>query len=380
MSDRFHWHPETQVFGDKQHLLKDIFAAINANAGFCLPHEMPARVTRFAQVGPQLQCMSSGTTGTARAIRRSHLSWIKSFERNAGMWAIRAQDTYAVLGALSHSLALYGAMEAVHLGADLHILTGQRPDRQMQALSQNQISILYATPAQIRGLCGAPCQNLRKLLIGGARLDTATRTHAQTQFPNADIFEFYGASETSFIALADHTTPEGSVGQAYPGAQISILDANGTPQPAGADGLVWVSGPYLFDDYIGPAAPATQRVDDRITVGECGALDENGNLTLKGRYDRMVAIADQNIYPEEIETFLLSQPEIQNAAIIAVADEKRGHILRGFIQGGDAETVLKHCRTTLGPLKSPRQLISISQWPTLPSGKTDLQALKGCIK
>jgi len=102
---------------------------------------------------PVFQVMSSGTTGMPRTIRRTHLSWIKSFEINASMQRISLQDSYGVVGQISHSLPLYAALEAAYLGCDIHLLAELRPDKQLSTISELCTSVLYLTPTQARLLC-----------------------------------------------------------------------------------------------------------------------------------------------------------------------------------------------------------------------------------
>jgi long-chain acyl-CoA synthetase len=353
---------------------------------------------------PVLETLTSGSTGQPRRIRRTQASWTASFAVNARL-DIGPGARVAVLGRLIHSLSLYGAIEGLHLGAEVHLLDTLRPDRQRAALASRQITHLYATPAQLRLLTEGPgeCPSLRLILVGGAKLDPALRTALATLAPNAQIREFYGAAETSFITLADELTPETSVGRPYPGVEITL-------DPSGE---VWVRSPYLFLDYaphafhIGPNIPAggspepvarpsraearqqacapaldstptaTRWRDGWLSVGEIGSY-QNGFLHLKGRADRMVTVADQNVFPEEIETLLASLPGITRAAVLPVPDAKRGAVLVAVLQGdahSEAE-ILATLRKALGPLKSPRALIWRDDWPTLPSGKTDLRALE----
>jgi long-chain acyl-CoA synthetase len=200
------------------------------------------------------------------------------------------------------------------------------------------------------------------------------------------VREFYGAAEASFITLADEDTPVGSVGRAYPGVEIRV-DA----------GEVWVKSPYLFLRYAsspvaphqpalpsppggegqGEGAPATRWRDGWLSVGEVGRLD-NGYLYLRGRAGRMITVADQNVFPEEIEALIEAQPGIRRAAVVPVADARRGKVLVGFVQGDKAveAAVMAVLRHALGPLKAPKALIWLQNWPTLPSGKTDLKALE----
>ena len=110
-------------------------AAFLGQSEFCIsgptPHKDLIRET-LSESGSAgfFQCLSSGSSGRPKRMRRSHASWTKSFRINAGLWGITRQDSYAVLGALSHSLALYSCLEGLYLGADLLLLSDLRPDRQ----------------------------------------------------------------------------------------------------------------------------------------------------------------------------------------------------------------------------------------------------------
>jgi len=365
---------------------------------------------------PILETLTSGSTGQPRRIRRTQASWTASFAVNAGL-GIGPGARIATLGRLIHSLSLYGAVEGLHLGAQVHLLSDLRPDRQRAALHDRQVTHLYATPAQLRLILGPdPLPDLRLILVGGSKLDPALRAALTTLAPNARIREFYGAAETSFITLADETTPEASVGRPYPGVELT-LDQTGE---------VWVRSPYLFLDYafhICPNIPAggatgfaplvranhvaaepvarpsraearqkacapaldsipaaTRWRDGWLSVGEIGSL-QGGYLTLKGRAGRMVTVADQNVFPEEIEALLHTLPGVTRAAVLPVPDPKRGHTLVALLQGDREQeaAILTTLRTQLGPLKAPKSLIWRDDWPMLPSGKTDLRALEASL-
>ena len=216
----------------------------------------------------------------------------------------------------------------------------------------------------------APVPGLRLIVTGGSKLDPATRARLALRFPGAGVREFYGAAETSFITLSDDDTPEGSVGPPYPGVDIDLRG------PAGAR-EVWVRSPYLFAGYAGDAGSARWQ-DGWLTVGEIGEM-RDGFLFLSGRAGRMVTVADQNVFPEEIEAFLLTQPGVTQAAVLPRADALRGHVLEAVVMGGDAAALLSACRRRLGPLKTPRRVLQVGDWPLLASGKTDLAALQGIV-
>lgn len=322
-----------------------------------------------------IECTSCGSSGIPKIIRRQRRSWTDTMMVNQQLFALSSADRTAVLGAINHSLVLYGICESLFLAMPVNVLTGLRPAVQWRHLIASQITVLYITPTQLRLLCasGAVNPQVRLILCGGGKLDGITRQRAIESFPNAKIHEFYGASETSFITLADVTTPEGAVGKAYPGVEIIIRHS-----VAGV-GEVWLRSPYLFEGYIQGENQETRHDGEFITVGELGWLDESQNLWLAGRQSRMVTIADQNIFPEAIESLLLQQLDQKLVAVIPKADPLRGHILHAFIQGRADPQLEKKLRekvvAQLGRASVPRKFHFLTDLPLLAAGKVDIRRL-----
>lgn len=381
MNAGFRWHPQARA----SDAAGQAGAAATAATGPLVLPDRPALAALGAALGhpcfrigaetapppapgpvPVFETLTGGTSGPPRRIRRTQASWIASFAVNAGLFGIGPGMQGAVLGRLVHSLALYGAVELLHLGAHLHLLDGLRPDRQRAALAARRVTLLYATPAQLRLICearGPALPDLRQILVGGSKLDPGLRA-ALARLTPARIAEFYGAAEASFITLADAATPEASVGRPYPGVELET----------GPEGLR-LRSPYLAEGYAGSSGGAVWR-DGWLHLDEIGRM-EAGCLYLRGRASRMVKIADQAAFPEEIEALLLALPGISRAAVLPRPDPRRGHVLEAAVIGDPAQegAILAALRAGFGPLKAPRRLHWLADWPALPSGKTDLAAL-----
>ncbi len=159
------------------------------------------------------------------------------------------------------------------------------------------------------------------------------------------------------------------MGRAFPGVQIAL-----------DKGEVWVKSPYLFVGYPGEAGQARWR-DGWLSVGEMGQL-QGDQLVLHGRAGRMVTVADQNVFPEAIETLIAGCPGIVQVAVLPVPDSRRGTVLVALVQGDPAQegAILARLRAALGPLKAPKALIWQQEWPLLASGKTDLRALQAHVR
>lgn len=401
--DRFVWHPAARVFGPDGHAVvpaplplpaslpldgvgavigsTDCGAAVAgalARGAAGLPFRVGAVALPAPEPGarPVFETLTSGSTGVPRRIRRSQRSWCASFAVNAGLFGIGPGVRIAVPGRMEHSLSLYGALEGACLGAAVHLLAGLRPDAQAREIAARGVEVLYATPAQLRLMVeaggGVAWPGLRLVLVGGSKLDAVLRAALAAIAPGAEVREFYGAAEASFVTLTDARSPEGSVGRPYPGVQVEIRSAGGAVLGDPAVGEVWVRSPYLCDRYGGRGMPALRKAG-WLSVGEMGWM-ERGELHLAGRAGRMVTVADQNVFPEEIEAFLAGLPGVRRVAVLPKADLMRGHVLVAVIMGDAAREadILRAARARLGALKAPKAVIWRAEWPELPSGKADL--------
>jgi len=338
-----------------------------------------------AVTGGSFQTISGGSTGFPKVLERTCTSWILSFNTNDKNYN-HSGSRVALFGSLTHSLSLYGALEAIFLGCEVHHLAGLSPSSQLEYLENKKIEILYVTPTQLRLMLSAKYQNyiidsLRYVFIGGASIEQNTLMELAEIAPNAELKQFYGSSETSFITISDLLTPVNSVGKAYPGVEIVLGDQPDTPVSLGETGRVWVRSPYLFSKYVGENSFNLNRVSDWVSPGELAKLDLDQNLFILGRIDRIFKIKDQAIIPEEIENYLLTKKDIMDAAVVKKNDVLRGNKAVAYIATSerlDIEKLKLECISSIPPLDGSFQIIELSpeKFPFLPSGKPDIYKLQ----
>ena len=241
-------------------------------------------------------------------------------------------------------------------------------------------SMLAALPAEVRpdtsslrfGICGA----------APASADLLTRFEARYGFP---LIEGYGLSEGTCASTINPVTGPrraGTVGIAFPGQEIRIVDEYGAALPSGVDGEVIVRGPNVMRGYLGrPDDTARVLVDGWLHTGDVGHLDADGYLSLVGRAKDMIIRGGENIYPKEIEDVLTGEPSVLEAAVIGVPDDKWGEVVVAYLQPRpgraiDLGAVKARCVSRLSGYKRPTSLIVLDAIPRNAVGKIDKASLR----
>jgi acyl-CoA synthetase (AMP-forming)/AMP-acid ligase II len=222
------------------------------------------------------------------------------------------------------------------------------------------------------GICGA----------APAAAELLVRFEARYGFP---LIEGYGLSEgtcASTINPVAGPRRAGTVGKAFPGQRIRIIDANGAQLPTGVDGEVLIAGPNVMRGYLGrPEDTARVIVEGWLHTGDIGHLDADGYLTLAGRSKDMIIRGGENIYPKEIEDVLASDPTVLEVAVIGVPDDKWGEVVAAYVQPRDGHTINPDalhalCERKLAGYKRPTTITIIDAIPKNPVGKTNKAPLR----
>lgn len=377
----------------------DLIAMLSADA-----RSTPKPAADFAVVPdtPFYIALTSGSTGAPKACRRTHGSWLASFRADAIEFGIHEDDIILAPGSLTHSLFVYALAYGLYRGATVILCSRFRPSEVMRLARDHGATVFYGVPTQIRMVVdhastrgASPLEDVRWILATGAKWFDADHGAMHQIFPRARFVEFYGASETSFITLAKEgeDVPQGSVGRAFPGVQVTIRDADHAILPSHEMGRVFVESDMLFSGYADahesrtPDSGATlERVGRAIGTGDIGYLDAQGFLFLVGRANRMIVTAGKNLYPEEVEAVLMRHPAIAHAAIFASADALRGEKIIAALQLMPSKqtrheealtrrAMIAYLRAHVPLFQVPRHYVVVRDWPLTASGKTDFQSI-----
>ena len=334
---------------------------------------------------------TSGSTGMPKGFRRHHQSWTESLRICLDTFGADAASCVLAPGRFSHSLFLFGMVLGLWSGAGVVVQDRFSASRMVDTLRSGRTPCLVAVPSQLLVLLElasrrhvAPIDGLRLILISGARWMRERTPDLQALFPQARIVEFYGASETSFMAWmdADAHAPAQAVGRPFANVDIDIRQ----PQPPLGTGQIFVRSHMLFMDYVGiePDHTAAVRDGDWLSVRDMGYVDATGLLCLVGRENRMLVTQGKNLFPEEVEAVLMAHPEVVNVSVQGVPDAIRGQQVVAMLQLNPSTMttadLTRLCRARLEGYKVPKRFMVCSDWPMTASGKTDHPALAALLQ
>ncbi len=378
-SDAYHYKAMKRLIVNNLTCFSDLRACFST---FDFSGEQPA-THLLSSADDMFYCgFTSGSTGVPKGFRRTHASWLASFETSDVEFDIGTHDCVLAAGSLIHSLHLYAVVHALYAGAKTMFAAQFQPALLADLIKRENISVIYGTPTQLDMIAKTGVENdfcsINRVLVSGDALNPLTRKRIKNAFSNAQIDTFYGASELSFISIAkerDHL-PEGCAGHAAHGVTITIRDAQGKLCSQEQEGFVCVSSPLIFSRYANQKDDRLLRFEDAVSVGDRGFLDAQNNLFLTGRFERLLIVAGRNIAPEGLEKTLLFHPLILEAAIIPLRDRNRGQRLAAVIKyENDADLtrddIMNHMRLHHAEYEVPRYYFECLDWPYLSSGKTD---------
>jgi malonyl-CoA/methylmalonyl-CoA synthetase len=178
------------------------------------------------------------------------------------------------------------------------------------------------------------------------------------------ILERYGMTET-LMNISNPYTGErrpGSVGTPLPGVSVKLIE-----------GELYIRGPNVFPGYWRrEEATRAAFVDGYFRTGDMAVRSDDGYYTLQGRASDLIISGGFNIYPREIEEFLVEQPGVAEAAVVGVADRVRGEMPVAYLvvkAGFEQSQVEAACRDGLASFKVPRKFLTVESLPRTALGK-----------
>lgn len=341
----------------------------------------------------QTMLYTSGTTGRPKGVRRplpdadpdtaaALSSMLASlFEVEAGT------GVHLAAGPLYHAAPLAFGTGALHMGQGVVLMDKWSPERTLELIEKYRVTTSHMVPTMFHRLLALPDEvkarydtsSLRNVIHAAAPCPVDVK-RKMIEWWGPVIYEYYAATEGggTYVTSIEWLERPGTVGRAFPGATIKILDDEGNECPPGMSGTVYMGSAIgSFEYYKDPDKTANARRGDLFTVGDVGYLDADGWLFLNDRKADMIISGGVNIYPTEVEAVLLTHPQVGDAAVLGVPNEEWGEEVKAVVEPAEgvtpsdelAEELLAHCRSRLAGYKVPRSLDFRDELPRYPTGK-----------
>jgi fatty-acyl-CoA synthase len=228
---------------------------------------------------------------------------------------------------------------------------------------------------------GAPA-SLFALVSGGAILSPAIKQELNERAPNVAIIDAFGASETGAngaVAVTDKG-PRFTMNE-----WTTVITEDGEVAPVGEIGLLARRGHVpvgYYKDAEKTAATFTELHGVRWAIpGDRAVIEEDGKINVLGRGSQCINTGGEKVFPEEVEAVLKAHPNVFDAIVVGVPDERWGETVAAVVAPRAGHTVTlemmsEHCRTALAGYKTPRRVIVVDTVERTPAGKPNYRWAK----
>src|SRR3954454_984750 len=349
--------------------------------------EVARRVAGLGPEDPSDILFTSGTTGVPKGVVQTHGRTLTVGADWVAMTGLTAGDRYLMVNPYFHMFGLKaGILASVVAGATMLPEPVFDVDRVLARVAEERVTVLPGAPTLYQSILDHPDRSahdlstLRVAVTGAADIPVQLIRRIHEELPFRFVVTGYGLTEAGTAAA---TSPDDSpetiattVGRARPGFEIRVVDDKGQDVARGEAGEILLRGGSVMSHYLDdPEATAeTLSADGWLKTGDLGVVDDELCLRIVGRVKDMFIVGGFNAYPAEIENALLRHPDIQQAAVIGVPDQRMGEVGRAFVVLHPASDVtpayvIAWSREQMANSKAPRYVEVVADLPLNATGK-----------
>ncbi|KAJ1298940.1 hypothetical protein BS78_01G492500 [Paspalum vaginatum] len=351
----------------------------------------PARRSRdrVTQDDPATLLYSSGTTGTSKGVVATHRSLIAMVQIIMTRFRLEGSDRTEAFLCTVPMFHVYGlvafATGLLGCGATIVVLSKYELPEMLRAINQYGVTYLPLVPPILVAMLAhpkpLPLGQLRKVLSGGAPLSKELIEGFRDKYPQIEILQGYGLTESTAIGASTDSAEEsrryGTAGLLSPNTEAKIVDPDtGEALPVNRTGELWIRGPYVMKGYFKntEATQSTKTPDGWLKTGDLCYIDEDGYLFVVDRLKELIKYKGYQVPPAELEALLLTHPEIADVAVIPFPDREVGQFPMAYIvrkKGSDLSEreVMEFVAKQVAPYKKVRKVAFVTEIPKNASGK-----------
>jgi fatty-acyl-CoA synthase len=340
---------------------------------------------------------TSGTTGFPKGVMLTHVGvglngyWIGAHQR------FSHKDRVCLPVPLFHCFGcVLGVSASVNHGAAMVILEGFNPVQVMEAVDTEKCTALYGVPTMFLAVLEHKLfprfdfSTLRTGIMAGSVCPEPLMRRVMNEMFLKEITIVYGLTESSPGMTQSDVTDSlevrcGTVGRAMPGVEVRVADPKTCEElPRGAVGEVLCRGYNVMKGYYNMPEATQEAVNAEgwLHSGDQGVMDERGYLRITGRIKDMIIRGGENIYPREIEEYLMGMEGVRDVQVVGVPSRRYGEEVVAFIipregcESISAEDVRDFCRGKIAWHKVPRYVTTLQEFPMTGSAKIQKYKLR----
>ena len=332
---------------------------------------------------------TSGTTGFPKGATLTHHNIVNNGRFNAITLGLTPSDRICIPVPLYHCFGMVmGNMAAVASGAAMvYPDEAFDPTKTLEAVAAERCTALYGVPTMFIAILSLPnladydVSSLRTGTMAGATCPVTTMRGVIEHLNMSEVTIAYGMTETSPVTTQTATDDPlelrvSTVGKVHPHVEIKVIDSEGQLVPRGEQGEYCARGYAVMRGYWGDPKKTAEAIDSEgwMHSGDLAVMDDEGFVRITGRIKDMIIRGGENIYPREIEEFLLNHPAIADAQVFGVSDKKFGEEVCAWVIAKpgfalDAEDVIDFARGKIAHYKVPRYVRIVDSFITTVTGK-----------
>ena len=329
---------------------------------------------------------TSGTTGHPKGAMINHRMQLYNCINLASPAFVSAETVQLVVLPLFHTggMNCY-ANPVLHAGGELILIREFDPGLALSILgnSEYKVSHFFAVPAPYQFMMNHPdfdktdLSFLKIAGIGGAPCAEAILKTWSGR--GVSMIQGWGMTETSpggiGLDAADAERKLGSAGKPLMHTEVKVVDDDGNELPWGEVGELYIRGPNITPGYWNKPEATEESFDgDWLKTGDAARFDDEGFVYIVDRWKDMYISGGENVYPAEVENVIYQLPQIAEAAVIGIPDERWGETGKVFIslkegQTIDEKEIIEHCLKNLAKFKVPQSVEFIDLLPRNATGK-----------
>jgi fatty-acyl-CoA synthase len=334
---------------------------------------------------------TSGTTGFPKGATLSHHNILNNGYFVGRLCGYTEVDRVCIPVPFYHCFGMVmGNLACSSSGATMVIpAPGFDPTLTLEACAEERCTSLYGVPTMFIAELSLPnaddydLEPLRTGIMAGSPCPVEVMKQVVDRFGMTEVTICYGMTETSPVSTqtrADDSLDRrvSTVGRTLPHLESKIVDPEtGLTVPRGTPGELCTRGYSVMLGYWDQPEKTAEVIDQArwMHTGDLGVMDDEGYVNITGRIKDMVIRGGENVYPREIEEFLYTHPDILDAQVIGVPDQRYGEELMAWVRlrdgvsGLTAEQIREFATGKLAHYKIPRYVHVVEEFPMTVTGK-----------